>query len=178
MQVRELNSSDIASILSLYQRCFAGYPWFEKLSEQTVVSRWQNDSTQQGFECIVMEHDDKILGAIWWNIINSTRLLNERGEKLVNFVGTNFPNVPMIWEREVMTCPENHRKGIATILRNEFIRRIQLLPVPRLILTRMRDDNVGIIKIGEKIGFKRTGIRMPCTLKPEVCHEYWYLLTE
>ena len=48
---------------------------------------------------------------------------------------------------------------------------------PILLLTRMRDDNKAIIKINEKFGLKRSGIRMPSSVEPSdpsKFHEFWY----
>jgi len=43
-----------------------------------------------------------------------------------------------------------------------------------LVLTRMREDNHGIIKINRELGMKGTGIYVPCSLTPGMNHQFWY----
>lgn len=175
MKIREVNiEKDLMCILNMYIKCFAGYPWFETLSMEEVTKRWLSNSSQQNFTCIVAELNDEVAGSMWWNDLTETALLKERGPKLFAFAKENFPNIRVVWERELMVSPEFTGKKIASNLRGEFLSRLLKRQAPFLILTRMRDDNFAVIKIAERIGYARTGIRMPCSIKPSVCHEYWY----
>lgn len=38
----------------------------------------------------------------------------------------------------------------------------------------MRDDNYGIIKVNERFGMQRTGIKVPSSQVLGLFHEYWY----
>jgi hypothetical protein len=49
-----------------------------------------------------------------------------------------------------------------------------ILSAKTLILTRMRNDNLPILKIADRLGFQRTGIKIP-SRQPGTFHEYWYL---
>lgn len=44
-----------------------------------------------------------------------------------------------------------------------------------LALTRMRDDNVGIVRINEQLGFSKTGIRVASQAYLGLMHDYWFL---
>lgn len=175
MLIRSLQNSDVAMILVVYKRAFAGYPWFENLSEEVISNRWKDSSSQPEFRCIVGEESQLIVAAVWWNTLTEKNLIRERGQPLFDFVKSHHSGYRMIWEREVMVDPDFQGRGIATIMRQKFIEQVCATHLPSIVLTRMRDDNFGIIKIAQKLGYIRTGIRMPCTLKPGVCHEYWHI---
>lgn len=175
MKVRRFSLEDVVFILDIYKRAFAGYPWHEDLTEEVLDERWINNSSQHGFECFVSEIEGTIVGSIWWDILDSKRLVEERGTGLYNFVQLNFPQKTIIWEREVIVDPFFQGRGVATVLRNFFVKEMRERINDVAILTRMRDDNFGIIKIAEKMGFKRTGIKIPCSLKAGMLHEYWFL---
>lgn len=49
---------------------------------------------------------------------------------------------------------------------------------PVILLTRMRDDNTKIVRANERLGFRRTGIRVASKATPGLQHEYWYLVLE
>ena len=82
----------------------------------------------------------------------------------------------VVWEREVVVCPESQGRGLATRLRREFLEQLAADDQSQatLLLTRMRDDNAAVIAVAQKLGYTRTGIRMPSSQSPEVSHEYWY----
>jgi GNAT superfamily N-acetyltransferase len=166
--------SDAPDIISMYQESFGGYPWFEKLSQGAVQDRWNTHAAQPGFDCLIAEIDAFAVGAVWWNTITLDALSQERGSALGDFVAKNCPARLLIWEREVLVRPAYQIRGIATALRSEFLARLTRLPTDFIVLTRMRDDNFGIIRIAEKLGFQRTGLRQPSSADPAIYHEYWY----
>ena len=173
MVIRNFQPSDVPRQLAIYQAAFAGYPWFENLSDDTVQKRWQSDSAQPGFKCLVAIIDDIVVGAVWWNELTKSNLLLERGQAIVDFVTEKYPDRPLIWERETMTDPAYQGRGIASALRVELLSQISRNGQPLMILTRMRDDNFAIIKIAQKVGFSRTGIRLPSSASKDIYHEYW-----
>lgn len=175
MFIRALTLEDAGLIKVIYKRAFAGFPWFEDLSDEEVESRWQTQINKPSFQGIVALEDDVISGAIWWDYPTLDTLRTERGNLLANLSLELCAGKGLIWEREVIVDPELHCLGIGSRLRSTFIENLKTRSENKLILTRMRDDNTGIIKIAERLGFKRSGIRLPCSIKPEVCHEYWYL---
>lgn len=177
IRTRPLAMCDLPRLLEIYQLAFSGYPWHEDLSQETVADRWQYDSSQPNFQCFIGENDDKIIGSVWWNCTNYELLLAEKGPALTAFAQNKAPNLPWIWEREVLVDPCFQGQGLATLLRRNFLAQVQTEYGKALIMTRMRDDNYAIIRIAEKMSFKRTGIRMQSSGNPEVYHEYWYCQT-
>ncbi|MEK7477874.1 MAG: GNAT family N-acetyltransferase [Patescibacteria group bacterium] len=177
MKIRDLfPNTDIPGILGMYREAFSGYPWYEQLSEEIVRTRWEHNSSQPNFRCLVAENEiGQVVGAVWWNSLNESGLRKERGEQLEEFVASHFPGWSLVWEREVMVSTSHQGKGLGLLLRQEFQARLVREGQKILVLTRMRDDNGAIIHSGEKIGFQRTGIRLPSSQKPGVFHEYWYL---
>ncbi len=171
--IRSFQQSDTASIKMIYQLAFAGFPWYEDLSEEEISRRWQSCVVKDGFQCLVVEVDGVVAGVLWWDLPSLEQLKEERGNPLLFFAKARQGTV--IWEREVMVSPSYHGRGIGTLLRRRFLEIMDSCYQDFLVLTRMRDDNVGIIRIGEKVGFQRTGIRMSSSMKPGVCHEYWFL---
>jgi len=81
----------------------------------------------------------------------------------------------LIWERELIVHPTNQGQGVGSKLRAAFVESVlNHCEKGVLIFTRMRDDNIPVIKIAEKFGFRRTGIRTLSSQKSGVFHEYWY----
>ncbi len=166
------------NIVLVYQRAFAGYPWFESLSDTEVRKRLADGSIKNGFQAFIAEgQNNEVVGALWYDIPTLEQLSFERGKKLADFAGTvcqenNLQNV--VWEREVLVDPLFQKQGIATRLRTTFLSYlIEAFPGGALILNRMRDDNTGIIRIAEKLHYTRTGIRTPSSQQVGVFHEYW-----
>lgn len=174
--IRLFESKDLNQILDIYQEAFAGYPWFEQLSNEEVIKRWEANSAQPNFVCLVGEQDGQITSAVWCNDTDLDTLEQERGKDLRRFVEQYFPGVTLIWGRESMTKASFQGQGWASALKETLIDQIKLRPEACLILTRMRDDNLGIIRIAEKFDYQRTGIKIPSSQKPSVYHEYWYRL--
>jgi GNAT superfamily N-acetyltransferase len=139
-----------------------------------VENRLKNQIQLPGFRGLVATEDDLIAGAIWWESISIERLRQERGEVLVGFVQGLMSVQNMIWEREVIVAPSYQGRGLGRALRQEFLQKVCFDFNPVLILTRMRDDNLPIVKIAQQIGFLRTGIKVPSSQVPGLNHEYWY----
>lgn len=169
----------LEDIVSVYQRAFAGYPWFENLSDDEVQKRLVNNSGKNGFQPFIAEGPNgEVAGALWYDTPTLEQLSAERGKELAEFASTvcqenNLQH--LIWEREVLVDPQFQKQGIATRLRTAFLSYlIEAFPDGALMLTRMRDDNIGIIKIAERVDYARTGIRVPSSQTPGIFHEYWY----
>lgn len=126
-----------------------------------------------GFNCLVAEINKQVVGATWWDKIAINQLFVERGKDLVKFVN-KFSVHELIWLRETCVNPEFQSRGVATILKQEAIARLENADKPSLLLTRMREDNAVIISINTNLGFNRTGIKKPSSQALGIYHEYWY----
>lgn len=167
------------SLVTVYKNAFAGYPWFEDLSIEEVQKRLTGNLSKRGFQAFIAESvNSETAGALWYDTPTLEELASERGQKLADFARTlgQTNNIEtIVWEREVLVDPNFQRQGIATKLRTTFAANLEeSLPNGSIILTRMRDDNIGIIKVAEKVGYSRTGIKTPSSQTPGVFHEYWY----
>jgi GNAT superfamily N-acetyltransferase len=171
-----MQESDVQLIIAVYKAAFAGFPWFEDLSISAVQLRWESYVSKAGFECFVFKTNDSLAGAIWWDLPSINHLRQERGDELANFYRDKFASRSLIWERDLIVSPSFQGQGIATQLRRYFIAYIESIHRSVVILTRMRNDNIGTIKIAEKLDFKRSGIRIPSSANPGIFHEYWYRL--
>lgn len=174
MNIRPLVLADAPAIKTIYKQAFACGPWFEDLSDEEIDNRWVNQISKDGFAGIVVEKSNSIAAALWWNIMTPDDLISERGQSLSSFAQNQVQGEKIIWEREVIVDPKYHGNGVGSVIRRAFFDRIRHDYPGALILTRMRDDNIGIIKIAQKIGFKRTGVRVPSSANPDLYHEYWY----
>ncbi|HZE87186.1 MAG TPA: hypothetical protein VE090_03175 [Methylomirabilota bacterium] len=73
-----------------------------------------------------------------------------------------------------MVHPDSQGQGIASDLRGVFLTHLaEEFPAGAIVLTRMREDNTGIVRIAEKLSYKRTGISHP-SQKPGISQEFWY----
>ena len=170
---------NIDQVSKMYKEAFAGFPWFEDLSAEEVSKRLDSNMTKGGFESFIAEDENgEIIGGLWFDSPTLEQLQAERGEKLADFTrklceasSTN----DLIWERELMVRPDCQRQKIATRLRMAFLTYLSgKYPNGVFVLTRMRDDNIGTLKIAQRLGYQRTGIKMPSSKNPNVYHEFWY----
>lgn len=181
-----LTNQHTATVTQIYQRAFAGSPWFENLTMEEVTRRFHEQKAKIGFQGLVVKdlyYGKTIAGAAWWDTPTIEQLTAERGEQLVSFVQSLGPIQPglwqetirIVWEREIIIDPSWQHKGYGRALRWAFIRTAyNLYGDPTCILTRMRNDNDPIILIARAFGFKRTGIKIPSSQIPGLTHEYWY----
>jgi GNAT superfamily N-acetyltransferase len=110
----------------------------------------------------------------WWDTPGSDDLRQERGEDLAAFaLRLGAPPRTIVLEREVLVRPIYHGRGYGKEIRIRAHDVIRATFPKALVLTRMREDNAPILAIGTKMGFARTGIRMP-SRNPKTFHEYWY----
>lgn len=175
MLIRPFRQKDVPEILIAYKEAFEGFPWNQTLEEDLVAGVWNDHSNRPGFACVVGTVDDSIVAMAWWDTPSVDELRLERGEELVAFArGLNAPPRPIVWEREVLVRPIYHGHGFGREIRVRAHEIIRSGYPNALVLTRMRDDNTPILSIGTKMGFARTGIRMP-SRNPTTAHEYWFL---
>ncbi len=165
----------------LYMAAFANFPWFEVLAEAEAKARLETSRNKAGFAFVDKVEAEALLGSAWYDAPTLGELESERGPELAEFAKTILEDrgiAHLIWERDVMVDPNHWKKGIATEIRNAMLEEIQESFGEALILTRMRDDNTGIIKVAERLGFQRTGIRRPSSQTPNFMHEFWYKILE
>lgn len=154
MKIRRFEAGDDARIKEIYQTAFSGYPWFREISDDEVNETWVQQSTKHGFTCFVALIDNALVGSFWYDQPSLKQLQNERGEELVEFV-KNYSNRKIIWFRETCVDPKFQRFGVARQLKSEMISQIESQHPRAMILTRMRDDNIGIVRINTDLGFKK-----------------------
>lgn len=174
----ELFLAESAQMADMYQQAFAGYPWFEELSDQEVARRLESHTEQTGFTAFVEQDcDGLVTGALWFDTPSAEVFGAERGEMARDFAERTQVEQglsTLVWEREVLVRPEAQGRGLATKLRADMLAYLgDTYPGGVLVMTRMRDDNAGIIKIAERLGYTRTGIRTPSSQVADLCHEYW-----
>ncbi len=161
---------------------FAGRPWYEDLSDEECLSRIEQSITRTGFEAFLVIENDQAVAGLWYDTPSHDELRNERGQELIDFIqntNTQYELSAIIWARESVVHPAHQGKGLASKLRQDFLKHIAMTNEGNtLVLTRMRDDNEPILSVAKKFGYERTGIRMPSSQEPDVSHEYWYKLVE
>lgn len=178
MNVRKFEEKDALSVQAIYRLAFAGFPWYEDLSREEIEKRWKIQRAKSGFECLVADDEIKgiIVGAIWWDKPTLDELCFERGEHIAQFAKQKIRMGDLlIWERELIVSPIHQGQGVGSQLRATFVESVlNRCEKGVLIFTRMRDDNLPVIKIAEKFGFRKIGIRTPSSQKSGVFHEYWF----
>ena len=177
MNIRSICKGDEVAIWKLCQKAFKGYPWFENMTDDSIKARWMKHIREPNFQCLVVVNDgNQILSVAWFHDISHETIKIQKGVPLLEFVTSKHPDRPCVWIDATVTDPDFQGRGMATKLKQAIFERILGLHSRPLILTRMRDDNVGIIKVNEKFGFIRTGIKI--TGSGEVQHEFWYRACE
>lgn len=166
-------------VAEMLRQCFAGFPWYENLSIDESIKRVNEHAQKEGFESFLAEDPNgKIVGGLWYDSPSFEELEAERGKPLADFAQQlcgQCAITRLIWERELMVRPDFQGQRIGTRLRQTFLLHLaQEYPDGVLVLTRMRDDNLPTIKIAERLGYQRTGIKKPSSQLPGVSHEYWF----
>ncbi len=175
MHIRPFCQQDVSEILAAYKEAFEGFPWNQTLGEELVARVWADHSSKSGFACIVGTVEDFVVAMAWWDTPSLEELREERGDELAAFAHRHgAPPRPIVWEREVLVRPAHQGHGFGREIRIQAHESIRRAYTDALVLTRMRDDNTPILSIGAKIGFVRTGIRMP-SRNVNTSHEYWVL---
>jgi len=185
--IRRMEREDLEQVKEIYGKAFAGNPWYEDLTREEIGRRCQ--SIGPNYEDVVWVDGNpdspRVVGALWSNVLYVNDLRHKRaGNDLAEFAVKHIHDTHPVWsanpefwtlhwETAVIVDPEFAGKHIATFLRMEFLDKLRTTR-RKLILTRMRDDNLAIIKIAENLEFARTGIKVPSSQKPNINHEYWY----
>ncbi len=177
MVIRNHAPSEAESICLIFQSAFSGPPWNERFSMAVLLKQWADHSQKPGFRCLVAENEGELIGATWWDTPTLAQLETERGKALAAMSAGMNPGT-IVWLRETCVDRSFHRRGVARRLKQESLRAISCYPKPVLLLTRMRDDNAGIVRINSSMGLKRTNITTPSKTFPGVVHEYWYRLLD
>lgn len=174
-----LKTGVIDRLAVAYLEVFRGFPWFEdSLTVGEVMRRLESQFGKPGLRMFLLENkESEIVAAGWFDTPTLEDIEVERGAQLRSFAeGIMSLNkvAALIWEREVLVKPIYQGFGLGTKIRTGMINFIDKKFPSAIILSRMRDDNFPIIRIAEKLNFKRTGITKPSSQRPEVNHEYWF----
>ncbi|HZE87767.1 MAG TPA: hypothetical protein VE090_06235 [Methylomirabilota bacterium] len=117
---------------------------------------------KSGFTSFTSEKGGRIVGALWYDTPSLDDLEAERRKPLRNFAADLQEKTgigTLVWKREVMVHPDSQGQGIASSLRGAFLTHLgEKYPTGVIVLTRMREDNSGIVRLAEKHGFQKTGI--------------------
>ena len=169
MEIRRLLDRDERSVQVVYRDAFLGPPWLEDIGVEEVGRRWREYRAKRGFDGRVALYHGDLVGAIWWDTPTPDDLRTVRGDARGAIVQSDAERI--YWVRDTVVSRCRQGIGIGRELRSAFIAE---LPEDSIALTRHRDDNTGIIRLSETMGFRRTGIRVPSSQIPGLFHEYWY----
>lgn len=164
-----------------YQDAFLKGIWKENLSTETVIGRLKRDfSVNFHGYWLIDKNNSKLASTSWFEYTNLEYIRESKSPLLAKFAANLLETrgiKTIVWYSETFTHSNYWGMGYAKLLTDLNFENIQKMATATegvLVLLRMRDDNSKIININEKRGYKRTGITMPCTLKPDTNHEFWY----
>lgn len=169
----------VATVMPLYRIAFKEGVWKEDLSVETVIARLEKNFFANFRGYFTFTNEEKCVAASWYEYVDINWLERNKGVKLASFANETakkYKLLQSIWQAETMVHPEFQGQGHATSLKTKIDTDLQKIGSSNglFVSTRMREDNNFIIKANKKLGFQRTGITMPCSLKPDTFHEYWY----
>ena len=187
--IRPFETGDAGAIRFVYKQAFAGAPWFEKLTDEQILERWQKSFQHFGFAALVALDREIIVGGHWRETTHIAEVAGKWGDKLGRFafdflerqsacpahLMSAHPCGDIIWERHLSVAPSWQGRGIGSLLRHTFVEQLSQEAGNFLVLTRMRDDNIAAIRTAEKLGFARTGITMSSRSAPNTQHAFWFL---
>ncbi len=170
----------IEDLVPLIKDAFASEPWLENLSDQECLSRSSMYLGKKNVRSISAYEDSELIGVILVDELDLMSLENERGKDLKDWaISKNIQKV--LWGRETLIRRSFQSQGVGKELRRRMILSIydESFRVGEgyefdFLLTRMRDDNLRIIKIAEGFGYERTGVRVKSSTNENIWHEYWF----
>lgn len=161
-----------ADLSKLFRDAFATAPWFENLDEAEGDRRADSILLRKDVKCLIAKIKNEVVGCILFDTLDLENLKKERGEALANWAAEKGLD-SVGWEREVMVSLKYQSMGIGQELRDRILKQLEADKTYQTMITRMRDDNVKIIKGAEKFGYRRTGVRLKSPTG-DYWHEYWY----
>lgn len=159
----------------LIQKAFSGFPWYEILTKNECLNRILKDFKRNNFFGYILFVDNKPVAANWIDQLSIEQIKVERGENLANFV-SSFGIDYILWERDILVDPYYQNKGYGTKIKKQLFGYLKHKYSGQYIFARLRQDNIGSIKICEKMGYKKTGILVPSSQIKGLFHEYYFLL--
>lgn len=175
MIIRPFVDADGSAVTTVLRRAFSGPPWNESWDQPKVDRMWKDHSMRPGFDCLVADRDGRVVAATWYDTPSDEDLARERGTELSNFVRSHGAEGSVVWIRETVCDPDVQGTGLAGRLKEAALARLKDRFLGCLLLTRMRDDNVAIVRINRRLGFEKTGVRVAFQNIPGLVHDYWYL---
>ncbi len=170
----EKTDNDTKIIADLIQKSFSSFPWYENLSKEECLKRILNDFKRTEFFGYLLYAKGNAIAANWIDQISVKQITEQRGKNLADFVkNLNITNV--WWGRDLVVHPDYQMNGIGTKIRSYVLKYFRLTNCGEYIFTRMRQDNLGSIKICEKLGYSKTGILVPSSQILGLFHEYYFL---
>ena len=175
MDIQVYRNSDFDALLNIYRECFTGFPWFNKPSYDDAFSRLDRQLRRTDCICLVAKVDKKIIGASWCDEILLVELEQERGGvEASSIIRVNFSDMRLIWLRATIVSPAYQGQGLTKKIKIHLHDQIKLKYTKPLIVTRMRSDNIPIIKINTELGYKKLGVATRSKLDALAMDEYWY----
>ena len=174
-----------AETAQAYLKAFHGAPWYETdLTIEEVSRRLNEQASKPGFDGIwIHDGQGELVCASWYDTPDLGSLQKEQGKPLrdlVESLSIQTGAVKLVWQRETIVSPQYQTQGLALIVKQAITSRLKHAAdsygSPIIVATRMRDDNVRIIKVNEKVGFERTGVKVESRKTPGKTHEYWFQL--
>lgn len=166
--------NDAEIVANLIQKSFSGFPWYEVLSKEECFNRIKKDFQRKEFFGFLLFVEKNPVAANWVDQISINQIMEQRGEKLASFA-QNLGLSSIWWGRDLVVHPDYQRKGFGTQIRNHVLQNLKLTNSGEYIFTRMRHDNLGSIKICERLGYAKTEILVPSSQIVGLFHEYYYL---
>lgn len=162
-----------ADLAALIKDAFLSPPWCEDLSDNECQKRATAILDKRDIQCFTAKYCENVVGVILTDTITPDELAFERGANLANWASQKGWGT-IGWEREILLLRAHQSRGIGTILREKMLSHLSQRKNYSALLTRMRDDNIRVIKIAENFGYLRTGIRVKSSLGENIWHEFWY----
>lgn len=164
---------DQTNLARLIGDAFRSPPWNETLSEEECARRAGIILAKRDVQCFVAEVDGDTGGVVLTDAMTLNELSQERGTQLADWASKKGWTT-IGWGRETLILREYQSLGIGTALREKIMSHLAESRPYEGLFTRMRDDNVRVIRIAERFGYSRTGIRTKSSLGPNIWHEFWY----
>lgn len=171
LNLESVKQSSFSELVDMYTEAFSGHPWNENLPRTEVENRVRTHMSLRGFQGLVGYLEHQSVGASWWNTPTLKELEVEKGAAIAEFASSRRSDY-LVYERELLVRPSHQGRGYSLLLRKAFLAN---LPKGRaLVLTRMRDDNIGTLKTAKALGFSVTDIVTP-SKKMGTFHRIYYL---
>lgn len=169
------------AVATAYYAAFQGPPLNEDPSIEEALADMSRYEDRAGFTAFLDYGPGIVRAGAWYYGLTPDEVATEKGAELRALAATlidkhTIPATNIVYQPVFFVNPTVQRRGLARPLHERMYGHLaEQTGHTALLLTKIRDDNHGIIKVNERLGNQRSEITQPVPgLPPAIQNRFWY----